>query len=276
MRRRRGEEMVVLMRMRYDKGGMRDWEERRGEWDAGRWCVGEEKRRGGIGKRRRAAERGRRLPSPSPFLLLPPKSLSPKAPSTFFFSLGPCWAFMGRTYGLLLCYMGWKQFLSSSMPFHFTREGGPAGTSHRSLLNSTTSLTSQKLQFNILYLKNCIQHPLSKKITYYYYYNPVERKRTSQDVQSSKGGGGHGSGTGVLHSWNSTRSLFTIDLLWSQKVSADWWNRLTFLCSSHMIALIAEHRSVSAAYTHRHLISRPRPIISSTLPSACIRLPRSC
>lgn len=78
----------------------------------------------------------------------------------------------------------------------------------------------------------------------------------------------HGNGTGVLQLWNSIRSLFTIDLLCSQNVSGDWWNRLTFFCSSVRIPLMAEHGSVSAAYTHKHLISLPWPIISSILSSA--------
>lgn len=78
----------------------------------------------------------------------------------------------------------------------------------------------------------------------------------------------YGNGTGVFQAWNSIRSLFTIDLLCSQNVSLDWWNRRTFLCSSNRIPLMAEHGSVSAAYTHMHLIWRPWSIISSILSSA--------
>jgi len=78
----------------------------------------------------------------------------------------------------------------------------------------------------------------------------------------------HGNGTGVLQLWNSIRSLFTIDLLCSQNVSGDWWNRRTFFCSSVRIPVMAEHGSASAAYTHKHLIWRPWPIISSILSSA--------
>lgn len=38
-----------------------------------------------------------------------------------------------------------------------------------------------------------------------------------------------GKGIGGFQPWKSTRFLFMIDLLCSQNVSADWWNRLTFL-----------------------------------------------
>lgn len=54
-----------------------------------------------------------------------------------------------------------------------------------------------------------------------------------------------GRGMGGFHLLNSTKFLLTIVLLWSQKVSDDWWNCLTFLCSSHIIALNAEQESDS-------------------------------
>lgn len=80
-----------------------------------------------------------------------------------------------------------------------------------------------------------------------------------------------GKGTGGLQSWNSTRSLLTTEPLWSQNVSPDWWKRLTFLWSSHMIPTMVEHGSVSGAYTHRHLTCLPRAIMASITSSGSVK-----